>query len=234
MPYQSVFKRYELKYLLTREQEQSIRRVMEDYMVLDQYGRTNIRNLYFDTENYRLIRKSLEKPVYKEKLRLRSYGDPKGGDVFVELKKKYDSVVYKRRIAMPEQQALVWLYGGTCNRDSQIIREIGTFLDFYGTLEPRVFLSYDRDAFYAKDRSDLRITFDDNILCRQERLHFRDVDGTPILDPELVLMEIKTGGGIPLWLTHALSVGRIYKTTFSKYGTAYQTMIFKGAFHHVG
>lgn len=235
MGYQRVFKRYELKYLLTREQTENLKRVMADYMALDQYGRTNIRNLYFDTGNYRLIRHSIEKPVYKEKLRLRSYGDPQGGDVFVELKKKFDSVVYKRRLAMPEAAAMAWLGGGRCPKDHQIGREIDAFLDFYGTLAPRVFLSYDREAYFTKDGSDLRVTFDDNILCRREHLSLSaDVWGESVLDREFVLMEIKTGGGIPLWLTHALTVGRIYKTSFSKYGTAYQMYIFEGAKHHVG
>lgn len=234
MGYQSVFKRYELKYLLTREQAENIKRVMADYMMLDQYGRSNIRNLYYDTDNYRLIRHSLEKPVYKEKLRLRSYGNPQGKQVFVELKKKFESVVYKRRLAMPEKAALAWLAGGECPQDHQIGREIDAFLAFYGALKPKVFLSYDREAYFAKDGSDLRITFDDNILCRREDLHLSsETPADPVLSPSMVLMEIKTGGGIPLWLTHALTVGKIQKTSFSKYGTAYQMYIFEGARHHV-
>lgn len=235
MDYQSVFKRYELKYLLTREQAEHIKRAMADHMALDRYGRTNIRNLYFDTETYRLIRRSLEKPIYKEKLRLRSYGDPQGGEVFVELKKKFDAVVYKRRLAMPEEMAALWLSGGECPVDHQIGREIDAFLNFYGSLVTQVFLSYDREAYFAKDGSDLRITFDDNILCRREERKLSSrVWGEPVLDRAFVLMEIKTGGGIPLWLTHALTEGKIHKTSFSKYGTAYQKYIFEGVKHHVG
>ena len=91
--YQAVFKRYELKYLLDQEQKQRILAAMEPYMVLDRFGRTTIRNLDFDTANYRLIRRSIEKPSYKEKLRLRSYGRPEGNSpVFVELKKKYQAM----------------------------------------------------------------------------------------------------------------------------------------------
>ena len=110
MSYQAVFKRYELKYLLDQEQKQRILTAMEPYMVLDRFGRTTIRNLYFDTDNYRLIRHSIEKPAYKEKLRLRSYSRPEGSSpVFVELKKKYQAVVYKRRLAMSQEQAISWL-----------------------------------------------------------------------------------------------------------------------------
>ena len=195
----------------------------------DRYGRTTIRNLYFDTDNYRLIRRSLDKPAYKEKLRLRSYG-PAGPDsaVFVELKKKYEEVVYKRRVSLPQRQAMDWLLGQEkCPLDTQIAREVNYFLDFYQTLRPAVFLSYERQAFFAKDGSDFRVTFDENILCRQESVSLEaPVYGTPILPEGKCLMEIKCSGGIPLWMTQVLSREKIFKSSFSKYGTAYQTLIY--------
>ena len=126
MAYQATFKRYELKYLLTRQEKQNVLKSMAEHMKLDDYGRTTIRNIYFDTDTYRLIRHSLEKPVYKEKLRLRSYGTAdKDTTVFVELKKKYESVVYKRRIAMSEAEAERYLSGHEKVKDTQITREIG-------------------------------------------------------------------------------------------------------------
>jgi len=229
MAYQAVFKRYELKYLITQKQKARILETMEPYMALDQYGRTTIRNIYFDTDNYRLIRHSIEKPAYKEKLRLRSYkkANP-SSTVFVELKKKYDSVVYKRRMSLSEAEALDWVTGKMhCKEETQISDEIDYFLHYYETLHPVVFLSYEREAYFCKDGGDFRVTFDDNILCRQEDLSLEsDVWGTPILEEGKVLMEIKCSGGIPLWMVHALSQEHIYKTSFSKYGTAYQTMIF--------
>ena len=129
MSFQTVFQRYELKYLLTQEQKKKILQAMAPYMELDQYGRTTIRNLYFDTGNYRLARHSIEKPSYKEKLRVRSYSqaDPES-PVFVELKKKYRNVVYKRRIALPEKEAMEWLQGGSCQGSglfSQLLQESG-------------------------------------------------------------------------------------------------------------
>ena len=229
MAYQAVFKRYELKYLLTRQQKARILEAMEPYMALDQYGRTTIRNIYFDTDNYRLIRRSIEKPAYKEKLRIRSYQKAKPeSTVFVELKKKYDSVVYKRRMSLSEEEALDWVTGKMhCKEETQISDEIDYFLHYYETLHPVVFLSYEREAYFCKDGGDFRVTFDDNILCRQEDLSLEsDVWGTPILEEGKVLMEIKCSGGIPLWMAHVLSQEHIYKTSFSKYGTAYQTMIF--------
>lgn len=229
MAYQTVFKRCELKYMLTVEQKKHVLAAMAPYMKLDKYGRTTIRNLYFDTDSYLLIRRSIEKPAYKEKLRIRSYSRAAANStVFVELKKKYKQVVYKRRISLSENEAVKWLSGEQhTDKQTQIVNEIDYFMQLYGTLRPTVFLSYEREAYYSKDSADFRVTFDDNILCRQKDLSLRsDVYGTPILPEGRVLMEIKCSGGIPLWMTEVLSREKIYKTSFSKYGTAYRALIF--------
>lgn len=229
MAFQTVFKRYELKYLLTYKQKEKIMEAMTSHMALDQYGRTTIRNIYYDTDNYRLIRRSIERPVYKEKLRLRSYSrvTPES-PVFVELKKKYKSVVYKRRLALPETDAVHWICEKQpCPVQTQISDEIDYFLTYYETLHPVVFLSYEREAWYSLSGDDFRVTFDENILCRQENLSLEaDVGGIPLLHDGTILMEIKCSGGIPLWMTHVLSEENIRKTSFSKYGTAYSTIIF--------
>ena len=229
MALQTVFKRYELKYMLTLAQKETILNAMAHHMQLDQYGRTTIRNIYFDTPDYRLIRRSIEKPAYKEKLRIRSYSRAASDStVFVELKKKYHGVVYKRRLPLPVQDAMRWVCREIpCPVDSQISREIDYFIDFYGNPKPTVFLSYEREAYYDKDGSDFRVTFDDNILSRQTGLDLREpVYGTSLLSQGTVLMELKCSGGIPLWMAQVLSRERIYKTAFSKYGTAYRSLIF--------
>ena len=229
MAIQTVFQRYELKYLLTLEQKKAVLRAMEPHMTLDRYGRTTIRNLYYDTDTYLLIRRSFEKPAYKEKLRIRSYSRANpDSTAFVELKKKYKSVVYKRRISLPYAEAATWLSGRKhTEKHSQIASEIDYFLEYYGSLHPTVFLSYEREAFFANDGSDFRVTFDDSILCRQDDLSLEsDAYGTPILPEGKVLMELKCSGGIPLWMTHVLSEEKLYKTSFSKYGTAYRMLIF--------
>ena len=237
MAYQSIFQRCEIKYLLTRERKERIVAAMAAYMAPDSYGRSTIRNVYFDTSDYRLIRRSMEKPVYKEKLRLRSYQQAESGHpVFVEVKKKYKGIVYKRRLALPLQQAEAWLCGGPPpGEDSQIRREIDHFLRFYGSLRPTVFLSYEREAWLGAD--DFRVTFDENILCRRSALSLAEpVGGTSLLAEGTVLMELKCAGGIPLWMTALLTEEKLYKTSFSKYGTAYQTLIYpeiKEDFSHV-
>ncbi|MBE5867708.1 MAG: polyphosphate polymerase domain-containing protein [Lachnospiraceae bacterium] len=229
MAYQAVFQRYELKYMITREQKETILHAMQPYMALDDYGRTTIRNIYYDTDTYRLIRHSIEKPVYKEKLRLRSYGQAcADSKIFVELKKKYKSVVYKRRLSMTEDSAMQWLDGrSACGEPSQISGEIEYFISYYKTLKPRTFLSYEREAYFSLDRSDFRVTFDDHILSRQEEVSLQSqVWGEPLLEEGKVLMEIKCSEGIPLWMTSVLSKERIFKSSFSKYGTAYQEIIY--------
>lgn len=229
MAYQAVFKRYELKYMLTQKQKEILLTAITPYMALDAYGHSLIRNLYFDTNNYQLVRRSIERPAYKEKLRIRSYGRPDPEKpVFVELKKKYKSVVYKRRMPVScEQEALAWFCGGEPPVDTQIAREIEYFQNYYQTLHPTVYLSYEREAFYSRDGADLRITFDERILARTQALVLQsDAWGTPLLAPGQILMEIKTSGGLPLWLTHLLTAQRLYKSSFSKYGSAYQNMIY--------
>ena len=225
MTYQTTFKRYEIKYLLTQKQKENILQAMEPYMKLDDYGRTTIRNIYFDTDTYRLIRRSLEKPTYKEKLRIRSYQKTTSEDpVFVELKKKYKSVVYKRRLTLPEAQVVSSFEQGLpLPVHSQIANEIEYFRSYYDDLHPTVFLSYQREAFYSLDGGDFRVTFDENILYRQQDLSLgSDIYGIPILYPDQTLMEIKTSGGLPLWMSHELNQLGLYKTSFSKYGRAYQ------------
>ncbi len=229
MTSKTVFRRYEYKYMLTESQKQAVLKAIEPYMKLDKYGRTTIRNIYYDTDTYLLIRRSIEKPIYKEKLRVRSYGPAlSDSKVFVELKKKYKSEVFKRRVSCGCQEAMDWLAGKKhCYKHNQICNEIDYFINRYETLHPTVFLSYEREAYCTREPSDFRVTFDENILVRQDNLDLTSkIFGTPILPKGKIMMELKCSGGIPLWMTEVLSREKIYKTPFSKYGTAYKTLIF--------
>ena len=228
MDAQMTFKRYEVKYILNRRQRDLLIEAMEGHLALDQYGRHTIRNIYFDTDSYRLVRTSIEKPLYKEKLRVRSYQKATGDStVFVELKKKFESVVYKRRLALPHRQAMDALESGApLPTDSQIAREIEAFRAFYGpTLRPAMLLSYEREAYAPVDGTDFRLTLDENIRWRTQDIDLSGSSiGDMILPPDSVLMELKSPGGYPLWIVRFLSENRIYKTSFSKYGAGYQQM----------
>lgn len=225
---QQNFKRYEMKFLLTKEQQKEILECMAPYMQLDRYGQVTIRNIYFDTPSHTLIRRSLEKPVYKEKLRVRSYRRTgMDEDVFVEIKKKYRSIVYKRRICMEQRHALDALENKSKWPDhTQIGGEIESFIRRYDTLCPAVFLTYEREAYAHRKDPDFRVTFDENILYRTKDMGLdQDVGGIALQKPDTVLMEVKTAGAIPLWMVRTLSSQHVYKTSFSKYGAAYRDMM---------
>ncbi len=224
---QDTFMRYEIKYLVNAEQHAAVMEMMDKYMQPDEFGRSTICNIYYDTPDMRLVRRSLEKPFYKEKLRVRCYGTPTANDkVFVELKKKYDDVVFKRRVSMRENEAEKYLAGESDSpKCSQIVSELDYFLSKYSGIAPAAFVSYEREAFFAKDDLNLRITFDENILWRDNDLSLtKGVYGNPLLNSVQSLMEIKVSSAMPLWLTHTLSEQKIYKINFSKYGNAYKTM----------
>ena len=227
---QTNFKRYEKKYMLTQEQQVTLMKQLLPYIKEDKFGRYTICNIYYDTEDWELIRQSIQKPVYKEKLRVRSYGIPGNEDkAFIEIKKKYKGIVYKRRITAQAKDVEPILTGGSGfeikKSDEQIRNEILWFQSFYRT-QPRIFIGYDRQAFAGIQDSGLRITFDTNIRWRDEELDLRCGDyGQPVLPGEQVLMEIKMPGACPLWLAHILNDSSIYPTSFSKYGTCYKNFI---------
>ena len=226
---QTCFERYEKKYLLTPEQHRAVLLEMAPYMIPDVHPRYSISNIYYDTGRYDLIRASLEKPFYKEKLRMRSYGVPGSRDnVFVELKKKFDGVVYKRRVTMEMQAAAHYLHGRQKGSGSQISREIDYVLRLYQP-EPKAFIAYDREAYAAADGSELRITFDTELRARSNDLDLRSGDyGIPLLSDELYLMEVKIPGAAPLWLARLLSENDIFPVSFSKYGAYYKEFVFGG------
>ena len=232
MSEQEIFQRYEKKYLLEEGQFQLLKKELEGKMTMDQYGKHTICNIYFDTPDYLLIRTSIEKPVYKEKLRLRSYGIPKEEDlVFVELKKKYYGIVYKRRAAMKMSDARAYLYEGKREgKKGQVIKEVNYTLDKYG-LEPKVYLSYDRIAMFGNMDPNLRVTFDFNIRGRNTALDLTNgVYGENILENGQVLMEVKTAGAIPVWMARILGEAGIFTTSFSKYGEFYKQEIIQDIF----
>ena len=268
--YQAVFKRKEIKYLLSSEERNALLPILEAHMEPDAFAHSSISNLYYDTPDFRMVRRSLEKPMYKEKLRLRSYGTPENtSTVFPEIKKKAMGIVYKRRISLPYQEAVSFLSGqqiastdtcngmtqqiastdmcngttqqiastdtcdgttqqiastDTCNGTTrQILHELDWMLASYENLSPRVFLSYERDSYKGVSDPSLRLTLDQDILFRTDRLDLREgAFGEAILLPDQTLMEIKISNAAPLWLAQALSEIGIFPVSFSKYGRAYE------------
>lgn len=222
MKNQKIFKRYELKYILTARQADRLHTLMKGYMTPDAYGRSRCGSIYFDTPDYRLIRRSLERPAYKEKLRIRFYGDKTAAEeMFLELKKKYDHVVYKRRLTVAEYL--------DPERQTQISKEIRYFSELYPGLGPSAHISCDREAWYGKGDPDLRLTFDRDIRYKEylrmdgaaAGYYLPQGPGMALLPEGTVLLEVKTAMGLPRWLLDFLNEEKIYKRRFSKYGEGY-------------
>ncbi len=229
------FKRYEKKYLLTSGQYARIRARLDGHIEPDEFFSSTVCSLYYDTEDFELIRRSIDAPVYKEKLRVRAYKVPEpDGMVFVELKKKFKGVVYKRRVMMPADIAARYLAGDIpAPDDSQMLQEIDWFLRM-NDVRPRVFIACDREAYRAKDDDELRITFDSSIRWRDTDLDLTLGDrGEELLDAGQVLMEIKIPQSAPLWLARMLSEDGLFPQGFSKYGTCYKTNLIKGVILNV-
>ena len=217
------FKRVEKKYELTTSEYLYVKRKIKEKMIEDEHGKSTILNIYFDSENYDLIRHSISKPVYKDKIRLRSYNTPKlDTNVFLEIKRKYEGVVSKRRINIKLKDFYNFL---NLKNEGQVESELLYYFDLYN-LREKMFLSYDRVAYYMKDDRNFRLTFDNNIIARNYDLNLESgVYGDYILDKDKYIMEVKTTGAIPLWFVEILNEIEAKPCNFSKYGEAYTKLI---------
>lgn len=221
---QKVFNRYEKKYLLDEKTYQAFKKELDLYMQEDAYGWHTIRNIYFDTADDALIRTSIEKPKYKEKFRVRCYGQPtEDTTYFLEIKKKYDGLVNKRRIPLSKDEAMQYLNEGKEPGEAgQIYREVDYFFTHYHIL-PKRYIAYDRLAMFGKEDADFRVTFDVAIRSRTQNLTLEsDTNTTLLLAPGYYLMEVKIADAMPKWFVDLLSKYHIYSTSFSKYGMFYQ------------
>ena len=218
---------HELKYILTEEQKSYLLACLPGHMQADRYGRTSIASLYYDTPDRRLIRTSVEKPPFKEKIRLRTYGPATDiSPVYLEIKRKMQGEVYKRRIKTTIPQAEAF-FSGTASPEGkgQIERELLYFRDFYRDLIPACLIVYERTA-YLDPKDGVRLTIDEAPRYRFEDLSLKgNFDGTLLLPQGLSILEIKTQQVIPLWLARILSEGSVYKCSFSKYGVAYRQLL---------
>lgn len=221
---QKVFNRYEKKYMLTEQEYFAIRQRLAEYMEEDEYGLHTIRNIYYDTQDDELIRTSLEKPKYKEKFRVRCYGEPNAdSSYFLEIKKKYNGIVNKRRIVMKPAEARAYLEQGKKPAEqSQIFKEVDYVWNHY-ELMPKVYLAYDRIALFGKEDPEFRVTFDQNIRSRNSNLVLEDdTNTTKLLEDGYHLMEVKISDAMPLWFVEILSDLEIRNVSFSKYGNVYK------------
>ena len=227
-----VFNRYEHKYMLNEETYRKVLDILDNHMCMDAHNKNRepytISNIYYDTNDDYLVRNSISKPKYKEKLRLRSYGVPdENSKGFLEIKKKFDGLVNKRRTKISLCDAYDFISSGNLPEmkpymNVQVMHELEYFLKIYN-LTPKLYLAYDRIAYFEKGNDDLRISFDMNIRSRRYDLRLEAGDhGEKLLDSGIFVMEIKTSFSKPLWLCDMLTELNIVRTSFSKCGTEYK------------
>ncbi len=224
---QKVFNRYEKKFLIDEEIYHLFKTELNQYMEEDQYGLHTIRNIYYDTFDDELIRTSIEGPKYKEKFRVRCYGQPTYDSMcFLEIKKKYKGLVNKRRVAIPMEEAEAYLIEGKLpSNPNQIFKEIDYFFNRY-QIEPKRYIAYDRIALFGKEDPEFRVTFDTNIRSRDYNLTlYSDSGNEYLLEEGQRLMEVKISDSMPLWFARLLSKYKIYPTSFSKYGNFYKRQL---------
>ena len=230
MDYQSIFERVESKYVLTKTQYEGLWKKIGTHLVDDAFPHSSISSIYFDTDNYSLARTSIDKSAYREKLRLRSYGlKNDDSEVFLELKKKYNGIIYKRRQGMSYRDSINYILFDKKPVDTQIMSEIDYLKVKYPDLAPRVLISYERDSFAGKEDKQLRITFDYDIRYSLDNLTLKgNKADRKLSDDDTIIMEIKSLKSMPLWLSHSLDELGILPGTFSKYGQIYTKVIMKG------
>lgn len=216
------FRRVEEKYILNEKEYKCLLKRINKYLIDDIYPKYTICSIYFDSDNYDSVIKSIEKPPYKEKVRIRSYGVvDNNGYLYLELKKKYNGIVSKRRIKMNLDEFNRFM-NNELEINNQILKEINYVIN-RDNLKPKIFIAYDRLSYVVKDNPDLRITFDSNLRSRDYDLVLNKSDyGELFFNKDTYIMEVKTLGSIPLWLSKILSELTIYPRSFSKYGEIYK------------
>ena len=232
MKLKKVFQRKETKYLLSSEQFQPFLGALQQRMKIDEYGQHTILSLYYDTDDFRFIRHSMDKPKYKEKFRIRSYSVPSQDSlVFLEIKKKVNGIVYKRRVPLSYSDYQSWIRSGefpTTIQPLQIAAEIRWLFKQNHDLSPRVLIAYDRLSLFASEDSEFRVTFDQNIRYRENNLTLSEGSYGQLIAPEIgVLMKVKAMGAYPLWFVEQLNQYGVRKASFSKYTQTYQRHLFK-------
>lgn len=229
-----VFDRIEKKYLITKDEKKKLLKVIKQNMEKDNYHKSEVYNLYFDTDNYDLIVQSIDQPVFKHKLRARSY---KGYDrVFLEVKTKIRgrdlNPGYKRRVMITHDDFDQLVKGKKTVEelaaqaketpsDIQIAKEVDYLIKHFD-LKPKIMTMYNRESYKGEDS--LRITFDEDLKYRDKNLNLKQPKRGKIYfkDKRNIIMEIKAHGVLPLWLVEVLSANKLYPQQFSKVGKSYE------------
>lgn len=227
--YIMTFKRVEQKYMFSTEDFNKLMCVLGPKMEKNKYFESKILNIYFDDDNYNIAKNSIEKIKYKEKVRARCYSIPHSNkhEVFFEIKRKCDGMVSKRRIALSleEYERYISNKEVASLSNNHIYKEIDYTLK-RKYLKEKMMVMYDRLSYYLKEDAEIRITFDFNLRYRADMLDFKLGDsGHRFFDEDVVIMEVKTLGSLPIWFVKMMNSFKFYPTSFSKYGEIYKKQI---------
>lgn len=225
MTTETTAKRVEKKYIIQNDVLKDLLKDLEPYLVADKYKHSTITNLYFDTDDYEIIRRSIAATNFKEKFRIRSYSPEPVLDsqVFMEIKSKNDGVVYKERFQTTLFSAINFLNGVEDIEDKAFADNMEIFMGKYPTMKPKMYIYYDRLSMKAKDSNKVRLTVDSNLTYRDINLDdLTNKSGKALLDSNYSIVEIKLNQEMPEWLEEVLENHQIEKGSFSKYGTAYK------------
>ena len=221
----NIFRRVEQKYLITSEQYNALMEALGDKLVKDEYFYNDIYNLYLDAPDHRLIIQSIEKPMYKEKFRVRSYGLAENEDskVYLEIKKKFGGTSHKRRISMTLGEFYKYMEKGNRPKNANPITLAELDYDFEKyNLQPSILINYERYSYYFRGNKDLRVTFDHNVKYRVKKPDLTNGDDMHhIIDKDMYIMEIKSLDSLPIKLSQLLAKLKIYPRGFSKPKNAY-------------
>ena len=220
-----IFRRVEQKYLIDEKQYTSLLKEIDTKISKDAYFKETIKNIYFDTDDYYLITRSIEKPPFKIKLRVRAYNNVEDKDkVFFEIKNKYKGIVGKRRVEITYKELKDYINNKIIpkNANSQIMKELDYFMNYYN-LKPKILIAYDRYSYYSNENKNFRITFDHNLRSNETNLSLNNNEKLlPFFNnKKMIIMEVKSLDSLPFWFIKSLENNKIYPTSFSKYGSIY-------------
>lgn len=230
-----IFTRKEQKYLITVQQYDALVDQMKLHMRPDKNGQNGyytVTSLYFDNADHTIYYETKNKLKFRQKLRLRVYDDADIYDkAFFEIKQKHKKVVNKRRMLLPLSEARRYLKESPItsvdqleSSNPQVFQEIDHFRRLY-QLHPEMIISYDRHALHGIEDDNLRVTFDLNLRCRNYDLNLEHGSyGKQVIDPNLVVLEVKVDHSVPLWLTRLLQDLQCEQKSASKYCTSFETM----------
>jgi len=225
--------RYEFKYLITEDQADYIREVVRTFADADAYGDNgvyDVTSLYYDTWDWRLALQTVEGIRNRYKMRIRTYGFTDDMPVFVEIKGRVGTSICKSRALIPrEHWSLLSLNqppppeGFTALKESHqsdydSFRNLMDVLD----LRPRLWVSYQREAYGSRYGDGARLTFDRHLKVQAPDLDRPDV---PVdceyqmvnLDGPQTILELKFNNAFPSWMRTIVNQCELRRTACSKY-----------------